>query len=395
MSQGPGFRFIALMALIAGLGPISIHIIVPVLPSIDHAFASGGARTQLTLSLGLIAMAFSPLGYGPAADRWGRRPVLLWGLSLFLIGSLLCVWAPTIEVLIFGRVVQAIGGAAGIVISRALVRDRFGREESARVLGYMMTFIVLAPIFVPVISGFIAEYLNWRYVFILTAVAGIIALVVTWLAIEETGTPRRDVSFFGDIKRSFPTLLGTPQFMAYAMYAGCGMGMFLAYASGVPFIMVHVFGLTAADFGLFFMMMTTSFMAGTFSSTRITARFGLDRMIGLASSTAFLITLTIPALFLAGFGSPWALFLPAIGLGFCHGLSMPNAQAGGVSVNPAIAGSASGLMVFLQMTIGAGFAQLSGMLPKDTPYPVIGLIVFAGFAAAASFNILIRLRRGA
>jgi DHA1 family bicyclomycin/chloramphenicol resistance-like MFS transporter len=386
----PSFRFIAVLALVASLGPITIHIIVPVLPDIAREFAAGGAGTQLTLSLGLIAMATATLVHGPASDRFGRKPVLLGGLVLFFAGSVICIWSPTIEVLIVGRVIQSFGGAAGLVVSRAIVRDLYPREEAARIMGYLLSVVVLAPMLAPLIGGYLTEYFGWHTVFGFAAALAVVALAVAMPLLPETA-PRRRVGggLIGEMRHAFPILLRTPQFLAYVVYAGCGMGLFLCYVGGMPYLMVDLFGRPPSEIGLYLATLSGSFMVGTFLSTRLTRFVGIDGMIRIASIAVFAFSLLVPAALYLGYVSPLTFFVPALGVGLFHGLAMPNAQAGAVSVNPSIVGSASGLMMFIQITIGSGFAQLAGILPTTSPWPLAGLIVIATFGACLGYNLLV------
>lgn len=386
MSTRRDFKLVIVLALIAGLGPITIHVILPVLPEIQRVFVASSAVTQFTLTLGVVAMAFSTIGYGPAADRFGRKPVLVWGLVLFIAGSAICIWSPNIEVLIAGRIVQAIGGAAGMVVSRAIIRDMFNREDSARVIGQVMSVVVISPIISPVIGGFIVQFAGWQFVFILTAAMGVVTLVFALPAIRETRVANNQTTTLAQTFRAIPLLLRTPAFLAYACYAGCGMGLFMVVAGGAPFLMAGVFDRSPSAFGLFFMTMSASFLAGTAISSRITVRIGLDRMVRVGSTGAMLASLVVPALFLAGVQSPWAIFLPGVFVGLFHGLAMPNAQAGAVSVNPQLAGSASGLTMFLQMSIGAAFGQAAGMVSHDSAIPVAILLAIAGLGGFFAYN---------
>ncbi len=386
-------KLIALLALMSGLAPISIHILLPVLPQIERAFSSGSGVSQLTLSLGLVAMAISTIAYGPAADRFGRKPVLLFGLATFIIGSLLCFWSPNIEILIFGRVVQAAGGAGGMVVSRAIVRDVYSREEGAQIIGYMMSIIILAPIFAPLIGGFLTEFFGWRSVFLFTTAMGVITFIFTAPGYHETRRVTGGNNLFREMITAFPILLKNPAFLAYTGYASFGVGLFMTFSGGLPLVMVNMFDRPPSDFGLFFMMIMTGFLIGTFLSTRLTPNVGIDAMIRLASAISFFIGLSIPILFWLGYASPWSLFVPGTAMAICHGLAMPNAQAGGVSVNPTIAGSASGMLIFIQMSVGAGFAQLAGMIPTDIAFPVVIQVCIAAFLAFASFTLLMWVRR--
>lgn len=386
MSSPRHIKLVLILALVSGLGPITIHVILPVLPEIQRVFAASSAVTQLTLTLGVLAMAVSTIGYGPAADRFGRKPVLLVGLLLFILGSGLCIWSPNIETLIFGRVVQAVGGAAGMVVARATIRDMFSREDSARMIGQVMSIVVISPIVSPVIGGLIVQFAGWQYVFILTAIMGLVTLTFALPNIRETRVANAQTSSLAQTFRAFPSLLRDPAFLAYAGYAGCGMGVFMVVAGGVPFLMADLFQRSPAAFGLFFMMMSGSFLIGTVISSRITLRVGLDRMVRIGSTGSMVAALFVPALFLAGIQTPWAIFLPGMVMGVFHGLAMPNAQAGAVSVNPQVAGSASGLTMFLQMTIGAAFGQAAGMLPHDSALPVAILIALAGLGGFLAYN---------
>lgn len=390
--MGPNIRLIAILALVASLGPITIHIIVPVLPEIEREFAAGSAVIQLSLTLGLIALATGTLLHGSASDRWGRKPVLLGGLGLFFIGSMLCVWAPSVDVLIAGRVIQSFGGAAGLVVSRAIVRDLFPRDEAARMIGYMLSVVVLAPMLAPLIGGYLTEYVGWHMVFVFAAGLAAVALFVGVPLLPETagGNRARSGGLLAEMRHAYPVLLRTPQFLAYVIYAGSGMGMFLCYVGGMPYLMDKLFHQPPTEIGHYLALLSGSFMIGTFLSTRITQFFGgLDGMIRRASALVALSSFGVPAALYFWQVSPLAIFGPALGMGLFHGLAMPNAQAGAVSIKPSIAGSASGLMMFIQILIGSAFAQIAGIIPHTSPWPLTAMILVASIGAFAGYNLLI------
>ena len=164
---------IIILASITALGPMSMQIFLPALPAIQDAFAVSTGRAQMVLSVSLAAIAFSALGYGPASDRFGRRPVIVVGLAIFFAGSVICAVAPSIEILVLGRVVQAVGAAAGMVLSRAIIRDLYDRETAAKILAYMVTALVLAPMVAPLIGGVLNDVSGWRSIFIFTGIAGL------------------------------------------------------------------------------------------------------------------------------------------------------------------------------------------------------------------------------
>ncbi len=385
---------ILVLAAITALGPMAMQIFLPALPAIQDAFTVSAAQAQLVLSVSLAAIAFSTLFYGPASDSFGRRPVMLVGLAIFLFGSIICAVASSIGILIVGRVVQAVGGAAGMVLSRAIIRDLYDRETAAKMLAYMVTALVLAPMVAPLIGGVLNDLAGWRSIFVFTGIAGLAALALAYPRVPETLVqPIRDQSVIGMI-RSFVSLLRVPDFLGYVGQLSFGLGMFMAFIGAAPFVVVRVLERPPTELGVWLMLMSGGFMSGTFITARIAGRIGVDRMILLGSGLAVAFGAVMVALVVAGEWTVWAIFLPGAGMAFANGLIMPNAQAAAVSVNPRIAGSASGLVSFVQMTIGAVFAQLAGVVQDGTPVPMVILVTAAALLGFASITVLPRLGRG-
>jgi DHA1 family bicyclomycin/chloramphenicol resistance-like MFS transporter len=189
----------------------------------------------------------------------------------------------------------------------------------------------------------------------------------------------------------FGVLLRVPAFLGYAGQAAFGMGMFMAFLGAAPFVTINVLERPPTEFGLFFVLISAGFMAGTFLTARLGQRIGLDRMMRFGSGLAVVFGVVMLAFVLAGIWSPWTIFLPGMGMAFANGLSMPNAQAGAVSISPRFAGTASGLLAFLQMLMGAGFAQLAGMLQDDTPLPMAVIMLAASTLAFLSAVFLTRV----
>lgn len=386
---------ILVLAAITALGPMSMQIFLPALPAIQDAFTVSAGRAQLALSVPLAAIAFSTLAYGPASDSFGRRPVLAVGLAIFLVGSIICAIAPTIGILILGRVVQAVGGAAGMVLCRAIIRDLYDRETAAKMLAYMVTALVVAPMVAPLIGGVLNDVAGWRSIFVFLGIAGLAALALAYPRVPETLTqPVRDQSLMSML-RSFLSLLRVPAFLAYAGQLSFGLGMFMAFIGAAPFVVVRVLGRPPTELGVLLLIITGGFMVGTFVTARITGRVGVDRMILFGSGLSVTFGILMVALVLAGEWTVWAIFLPGAGMAFANGLIMPNAQAAAVSINPRIAGAASGLMGFLQMSTGALFAQLAGVLQDGTPRPMVIVVTVASVLGFVSILFLPRRGRSA
>lgn len=382
---------IAVLAVIAALGPLSMQIILPVLPVMQVAFDAPAATVQYALSLALFTIAFSTLVYGPASDRYGRRPVLVIGLVIFIIGSVISTFAPSIEIVILGRIVQAVGGAAGMVLSRAIIRDLYDRDTAARLMAYMITALVVAPMISPLIGGLLNDAFDWRAVFVFAGVIGVLVLALALPKVPETLQPGSEVQTFRGMLGGFAILLRVPAFLGYAGQVGFGMGMFMAFLGAAPFVMINVLERPPTEFGLFFVLISAGFMLGTFLTGRFGDRVGLDRMMRFGSALAVVFGCVMLVFVLMGLWSPWTIFLPGAGMALANGLAMPNAQAGAISINPRFAGTASGLLAFIQMLIGAGFAQLAGVVQDDTPLPMAVVMLAASVLAFLSSNFLTRI----
>jgi DHA1 family bicyclomycin/chloramphenicol resistance-like MFS transporter len=376
------------LAAITALGPMSMQVFLPALPAIQDAFNVSPMRAQLVLSASLMSIAISALAYGPASDRYGRRPVVLIGLSIFLIGSMICVISTSIWMLIFGRIVQAIGGAAGMVLSRAIIRDLYDRETAARMLAYMVTVLVFAPMVAPVIGGVINDLAGWRAIFCFTCIVGLAAIILAYPRVPETLVKSPLVQSKNGMFMHFVTLIRIRAFMAYAGQLSFGLGMFMALIGGAPFVVIRVLGKSPTELGLLLLILSAGFMVGTFITAKGGARIGVDRMIRIGSSLSVLFGVIMLVLVLAGEWTVWAIFIPSTGMAFANGLIMPNAQAAAISINPQIAGSASGLMSFIQMTTGAIFAQTVGVVQDGTPIPMVLIVTIAAILGLVSILLL-------
>jgi DHA1 family bicyclomycin/chloramphenicol resistance-like MFS transporter len=344
-------------------------------------------------SLSAFSIAISMLAYGPVSDRLGRRPALLGGLAVYLLGSVICAVAPSIWVLILGRIVQAAGGAAGLVLTRAIVRDRYGLERSAEMLAYVTVAMVAAPMVAPALGGVLADALGWRAIFWVGVGLGVLTLAIVWHALPETRRPGSEPVSRNPL-HGFGQLLRSSAFMGYVLNGAWSIGVFYAFLAAAPFVMMVVMGRGAGEYGLSFMMVPGAYMIGNFMAGRYSARVGTDRMILLGSIGALVCTLLMTGLMMVGgVWSPWALFLPTAGAAFAQGIAMPNAQAAFVSVAPHIAGAASGLGGFLQMGTAAVVAQIVGSIQDGTPYPMAVGMTLCAAAALASAMVAIRSAR--
>ena len=386
------FQTIILVGVLVGvsaLNPLGMNIFVPSMPSMVNYFDSSTAVVQLILSLYLLASAFSMLVMGQASDKFGRRPVLLTGLLLFVVGSIVCTIATSITVLIFGRIIQAVGGACGLTISRAIVRDLFSRDKAASMMGYVNMCMAVAPMVGPLIGGTLHELFGWRTVFGFLVLMGLLVFAVTWLQLSET--LQRDENEKSSKSRfeGFAILLKNLKFWLYSTTTLLCSGTFFAFLGGGPFIAEELLGMTPREYGLFFVFVASGYILGNFLTGRFSERYGIGMMITTGNIIAMVGVAAIAILFALGFFHPLSLFAPMFVVGMANGLTLPNAMAGAVSVRPDLAGVASGLAGCLQISAG-GLATLimgwllGGILWPGTIWP---LVFFMAIISVSTFVV--------
>lgn len=375
MTQARSPILFAMLAAVSAVGPLANHIFLPSLPAIQNEFMVSSSVVQMVLSLSIVAMAVANLIYGPLSDRHGRKPVLFVGMIVFVIGSVVCMMAPSISILILGRIIQAAGGAAGLVVARAVVTDLYPAERVAAVIGHLTIAMVMGTMVSPAIGGFLNDLYSWRAPFVLLTVVGAVIAFMVLARLPESNQTRAKAMNIGHMILVFGRLLRTRRFNLYSFHGAFAMSIFFAFIAGAPYVMVNVMGRPAAEYGLYFMLISTGFVIGNFLTTRVSGRWGADRMILMGSVLALASTLTIGAFLVAGYWIPLALFGPGMVAGFANGLTLPNSQSGALRIDPSAAGTASGLTGFLQLMLIAAVSQAVGMLQNDTPYPMVGLMI--------------------
>jgi MFS transporter, DHA1 family, multidrug resistance protein len=376
-----------LNVLLAGLTlltPVTVHLFFPVIPSIKADFGLSDALAQLTFSVGVFALAFSTLVYGTLGDRYGRRPVLLAGLALFLLGSVITALSSSLIALLAGRFIQAAGAGSGITLARAIARDVYGAESLVKAIAYLTMFFALGGLTAPGVGGILVDYVGWRSIFAFTSVTGLAVIVATWFVIPETGK-RSEVDRGAPITAGLLELVRHPRFCALVIHTGCSTGMFLTLATASSIFMKEVLHRPATEFGLYFAMMPIGFIIGTVISSRIGNRAPVERMVLIGASIALAAVSLQSTLLLWGYFTPLVLFGPGAFITLAQGLSLPFAQAGAMATVPKLAATAAGIGVFTQNFMGAGVAQIYGLLADGTPVPLVQItVVMATLCLAAA-----------
>ena len=371
----------AMLVAISAVGPLALNIFIPSLPGLQNEFGVSYGVAQLTLTLYLIGMAVCQLVYGPISDRVGRRPMLLLGLTLFVAASLAAALAPNIHVLIAARLVQAVGGSAGVVLARAMVRDVFDRETSASVISYITMAFVVAPMLAPVMGGYIDAHGGWRMGFWLLALLGSLVLAAAWFHLPETHVRRSEAGAGFGLVTGAARLFGLPRFRGYTLTLAFTSAVFFAFLGGAPHVMMDVLGRTPVEYGLWFMLVSAGYMTGNFLSGRYTRAIGIDRIILIGCAVTLAGGLACLVAALSGLLTPATLFLPMCLGALGNGLTIPNGTAGAISVDQRLTGAAAGWSGFSQMACGAAASQLVGSLQDGWPLAVFWFMAVASLVA--------------
>lgn len=381
---------IATLILMAGLSALTMNIFLPSLPGMAAWFDAPYALMQLSVALYLALSAVLQVVIGPVSDRFGRRKVLLVSLVLFLIATVGTLFAPDATSFLVFRMAQAVI-AAGMVLSRAVVRDMVPDAQAASMIGYVTMGMSIVPMIGPVIGGVLDETFGWQANFALLLALGLATFALIWADLGETATIRR-ISFMDQV-RTYPALLKSRRFWGYVGCASFASGSFFAYLGGAPYVGNVVFGLSSSEIGVLFAITAVGYAAGNFIAGRFSVRVGMNRMVLMgslvtASGLGFLLLLT-----LAGFHSAYIFFGSTIAVGLGNGMTLPNANAGMLSIKPELAGTASGLGGAIQIGGGAALAALAGALLTEGATEMPLVLLMLGSSVLSVLSILAVIRR--
>ncbi len=377
----------ATLALLTALGPLSTDFYLPSVPDIARVFGTTTAGAQATLSAFLFGFAAGQVVYGPFSDRLGRRPVLFFGLGLFLTATLACALAVSIEMLVGARFLQALGASGPIVLGRAMVRDLYEGPRAGKELARMGMIMGVVPAIAPVQGGFLQEAFGWRSTFLATLALGGGLLLWIALALPETLRKRLDEPLsLAAILRGFGILLRHPAYRAYVALVSLAYGGLFVFISGSSFVLIDVYGLSPVQFGLSFAFAVLGFISGTIVAQRLVGRRGLDGVIRLGVICLASGGMLMLVLVLVGTGSSLEITVPMALYAMGVGLTMPQGQAAAMMPFPERAGAASSLLGICQMSFAALVGLLTGQLLKGSALPLPTLIAVIGMAALAVFS---------
>ncbi len=383
---------ISTLILLAGVSAMVMNMFLPSLPNMTAYFETDYSKMQLSVALYLAMSAVMQTVIGPISDNLGRRKVLMWGIGLFMVATLGCIYAPNAEVFLVFRMCQAVVAVA-MVLSRAVIRDLYDQDHSASMIGYVTMGMAVVPMISPFLGGMLEETFGWKSVFWLFFLTGGLLLWLVYTDLGETAVASSK-SLIGQFKE-YPELLRSPRFWGYSLASAFCSGSFFAYLGGAPFVGTEVFGMSPSVLGFYFGAPAIGYFFGNWISGRYATTFGVNRLVlwgSLANAFGTFVSLVIFAL---GMGTPLSFFGMMTFVGLGNGLVIPNATAGMLSVRPHLAGTASGLGGAIMIGGGAALSALAGLLltPDTGAFPLLYIMFSTSVCALLAIGAVYRRER--
>ncbi|MBK4991145.1 MULTISPECIES: multidrug effflux MFS transporter [Pseudomonas] len=385
-------RMVLILGALSAFGPLAIDFYLPAFPAMAQAFATDEQHVQATLAAYFLGLSMGQLLYGPVADRFGRRKPLMFGVTLFTLASLACAYAPSLDALVLARFVQALGGCAGMVLSRAIVSDKCDPVASAKVFSQLMLVMGLAPILAPMLGGVLVNLVGWQSIFLALSLFSAGCLLAVSLGLPESmpaHVPRQPLS---GALRQYLRLAGDRVFLGHALTGGIAIAGMFAYIAGSPFVFIKLYGVPAEHYGWFFGANAAGFILVAQVNARLLARRGpaflLARAVWvyLAAGVALLGVAAVKPTAL------WPLLVPLFVCIASLGCILPNASACAMSGQGARAGSASALMGCVQFSVAAGAAALVGVLHDGSAVPMALVMSLCGALVVSAALLTRRLQ---
>ena len=389
--ESSGLRLIILLGLVAALAPLSIDMYLPSFPTIRSDFGATAGQVQLTLSSYMLGFTLGQLGYGPLSDRFGRRPVLIAGIVLYVTMTIICAISISPEMLVVFRGLQALGGAAGTVLSRAIIRDCFSGPYMARAMSLLLTFILFAPMIAPVFGGYILIWFGWRAIFWTLAICGCLALLIVFLGIGESlPRERRMKPGFGPVLKSYIRVLSHREALGYILSGGATFGALFAFLSGASFVYIEYYGVAPEHMGYIFAVNVIGVMAGGWLNSRLVVIRGVRKMMALGIWFLLIGALIFYGLLATDVFGLWGGILGIILFTLPLNLINANAAAGALEFFPDAAGTASSVVGAIRYGWGAISGLFVGLLHDGTPMPMLWVILVCSIASLLVFKTMVR-----
>ena len=377
------FHLILILGLLAAIGPFSIDMYLPAFPDIAKTLHTSVSSVMLSLSSFFIGISVGQLVYGPLLERFGRKKPLYVGLIIYAVASIACATTSSVNGLIAYRLFQALGGCVGMVASRAMVRDLFDVKDNAKVFSTLMLVVAVSPIIAPTLGGYITAYLGWRYIFGVLIVVISLILAGVYFLLPESKQP--DTSFSlkpTAILSSFATIIKHPQFAIYTFTGAVAYAGMYAYISGSPYVFMVLFKVSEKHYGWIFAVIAAGLIGASQCNNLLLKKYRSEQVMRYAIYIQSVIGIALASTSLFGLQDLYLTIALIFGFLCCQGFIFPNASALSMAPFGHNAGSASALMGFLQMSIGAFMSAMVSVLQNGTSLPMTGIMSFCSLSAA-------------
>jgi MFS transporter, DHA1 family, multidrug resistance protein len=389
--MSPGL-VVLVLSLLLGIQPVTTDLYLPALPSLTEGFAAPVSHAQLTLTALLLAFGISQLAWGPLSDRYGRRPVLLWGLGAYTLASIGCVLAASMPLLIVWRTVQGAAMGAAVMCARAIVRDLYTPVAGARVMSKGLTGLGVIACACAPLGGLLSDVVGWRYALAALAVFGALSLAVVALRFQETLALRNPLALRpASLLATWLSILRHPAFLTYSALSTASYAGLFTFLAASSFVFIKVLGLSRTEYGLLMFSMGLVYILGTFMCRRLLPRYGVRRSVAIAGVLTLAGGTLMGGLAWAGLHNGWAIMLPFYLFMLAHGVHQPCGQSGAVGPFPHAAGAASALNGFLMMVAAFAVGGWVGTRLDGTVFALTnGLWFWSVCIAAVSWTLVQR-----
>lgn len=374
---------VILLGSLTAMGPLAIDMYLPSLPAIGEDLSASASQTQATVAAFLAGMAIGQFFYGPASDRLGRKPPILLGTAIFVAASAACAMAGSAEQLILARFAQALGACAGGVVSRAVVRDRFGHTETARMLSLMMLIMGMAPILAPLLGGALLALGGWRTIFWFMAAFGVLVGLAAFFRMQESRSEETSAQARSESPlRAYLALLRQPRLVGYGLAGALNGATLFTYISSSPELLIEIYRVPAAQFGWVFGLNAAGIIGANQVNRLLLRRATPDEVLSRASLVAVGMAVLLALAAVSGVGERWTVLPLLFGLLATYGFMQGNTMAGALNVDPKRSGSISALLGAASFGVGAIASAAAGVLHDGTPRPM-ALVMLATLAGSA------------
>jgi len=381
------FYLILILGFLTAIGPLSIDMYLPAFPAIAKSLNTSVARVTLSLSSFFIGISVGQLFYGPLLERFGRKKPLYAGLCIYLLASVGCALAASVDALIALRLFQALGGCVGMVAARAMMRDLFDVKENAKIFSTLMLVVAVSPIIAPTLGGYITAALGWHYVFIMLIIIDVLILTGIYFMLPETKKPDPGFSLKpGSIIKSYASVITHPQFYTYAFTAAVSAASIYAYIGGSPHVFMEIYKVNEKQYGWIFALIAMGLIGASQLNSVLLKNYTSEQIIKAALTCQTIIGAVMVLISLFGWGDLFVTIFFIFIFFCCQGFVFPNASALSLASFGHNAGGASALLGGIQMGIGAGTSALVSLLQNNTALPMIGVMACCTISALSVFS---------